>query len=198
MITPVNSETLRRLDLRASMMVGEKIPNFLRVLAHSPVTLRACLDVNNILGQGLLTPQRRVQIALLMAEINSCRYSLSMYCQQSRRIGLIEEEIWLARKGMACDPADRAMLRFTLNFVLERGAVGPQAFNTLRGAGFSDAQIVEVIANIALNIFVNYFNVANATPVDFPLVAPGRAGAVPSGMPSPPELGSQPLITDSQ
>ena len=65
------------------------------------------------------------------------------------------------------------MLRFTQAVVLQRGEISDDDFQALRKAGFTDAQIVEIVANIALNIFSNYFNSVAKTEVDFPLLKPG-------------------------
>src|SRR5437762_7071105 len=72
------------------------------------------------------------------------------------------------------------MLRFTQAVVLQRGDISDEDFQALGKAGFTDAQIVEIVANIALNIFSNYVNSVAKTEVDFPLLQPGadapRAG----------------------
>jgi len=39
---------------------------------------------------------------------------------------------------------------------------------TVRRAGFSDGEIAEIIAHVALNIFTNYFNNTAEVEVDFP------------------------------
>jgi len=38
----------------------------------------------------------------------------------------------------------------------------------LRAAGWNDAEIAEITANTALNIFTNYYNHIAGTVVDFP------------------------------
>jgi alkylhydroperoxidase family enzyme len=48
--------------------------------------------------------------------------------------------------------------------------VSPSEVATLRAAGFSDGEITEVIAVIAINIFTNYFNHIARTEIDFPVV----------------------------
>jgi hypothetical protein len=65
------------------------------------------------------------------------------------------------------------MLRFTQAVVLQRGEISDEDFQALRKTGFSDAQIVEIVANIGLNIFSSYFNSMAKTEVDFPLLQPG-------------------------
>jgi alkylhydroperoxidase family enzyme len=40
----------------------------------------------------------------------------------------------------------------------------------LRKAGFADGEIAEILANIGLTLFTNYFNLVAGTEVDFPEV----------------------------
>ena len=79
----------------------------------------------------------------------------------------------LARNATAADPKAETMLRFTQAVVLQRGEISDDDFQALGKAGFTDEQIVEIVANIALNIFSNYFNSVAKTEVDFPLLQPG-------------------------
>jgi hypothetical protein len=64
------------------------------------------------------------------------------------------------------------MLRFTQAVVLQRGEISEDDFQAMVKAGFTNEQIVEIVANIALNIFSNYFNRVAKTEVDFPLLQP--------------------------
>jgi alkylhydroperoxidase family enzyme len=41
----------------------------------------------------------------------------------------------------------------------------------MRDAGYSDSEIIEAVAFVALNVFVNYFNLVAKTDVDFPVKA---------------------------
>ena len=65
------------------------------------------------------------------------------------------------------------MLRFAQSVALQRGEISDADFQSLRLAGFTDALITEIISNIALNIFTNYFNCVARTDIDFPLSEPG-------------------------
>ena len=42
------------------------------------------------------------------------------------------------------------------------------------GAGYTDGEIAEIVAHVALNVFTNYFNRAAQTDIDFPLVTAGQ------------------------
>lgn len=63
------------------------------------------------------------------------------------------------------------MLGFAVDLVDRRGQVDAADIDRLRQHGWSDSQIVETIAQVALNLFTNYINIALEVPVDFPAVA---------------------------
>jgi alkylhydroperoxidase family enzyme len=42
----------------------------------------------------------------------------------------------------------------------------------VRRAGFTEGEITELLANIALNLFTNYFNHLAETRIDFPAASP--------------------------
>jgi alkylhydroperoxidase family enzyme len=44
-------------------------------------------------------------------------------------------------------------------------------FDAVRNAGFSDGEIAEIIAHVALNVSTNYFNNVAGVEVDFPKIA---------------------------
>jgi alkylhydroperoxidase family enzyme len=52
-----------------------------------------------------------------------------------------------------------------------RGNVSDEDLSAARAAGLSDAQIVEVVASVALNVLTNYFNNLAETVIDFPKVS---------------------------
>ncbi len=160
-------------SLKSSQLTLGKVPNFLRVMANSPASLRAYILADAALVRGRLTARQREQVALAVAEINGCAYSLSAHYETGKRLGLTHNEMQLARNATAADPKAEMMLRFTQGVVLQRGEISEDDFQALVKAGFTNEQIVEIVANIALNIFSNYFNRVAKTEVDFPLLQPG-------------------------
>jgi len=160
-------------SLKTSRLKLTEAPRFLQVMANSPASLRAYIRADAALVRGQLTPRQREEVALAVAEINGSSYSLSAHYETGKRLGLTDHEMQLARNATAVDPKADTMLRFTQAVVLQRGEISDDDFHALRKAGFTDAQIVEIVANIALNIFSNYFNSVARTEVDFPLLQPG-------------------------
>src|SRR5437667_3301935 len=160
-------------SLKSGRLKLDEAPRFLQVLANSPASLRAYIRADAALVRGQLTPRQREQVALAVAEINGSSYSLSAHYDTGKSLGLTHHEMQLARNATAADTKAETMLRFTQAVVLQRGEISDDDFQALRKAGFTDAQIVEIVANIALNIFSNYFNSVAKTEVDFPLLQPG-------------------------
>jgi alkylhydroperoxidase family enzyme len=85
-------------------------------------------------------------------------------------VGLKPEEITASREAHSADAKRDAGLQFVQALVVQRGVVSDQAIAQVKAAGFSDGDIAEIVANVAVNIFTNYFNHVARTEVDFPRV----------------------------
>ena len=145
-------------------------PNMMRTMAQSPAVLEAYLNFSAALGSGNLSTQVREQIALITAEVNGCNYCLSAHTAIAKMVGLSEDTILVARKGHSTDAKTDAGLQFARNVILKRAAVSEAEVQAVKDAGFSEGEIGEIIANVALNIFTNYFNEVSKTEIDFPRV----------------------------
>ena len=84
--------------------------------------------------------------------------------------GLSSDEMAKNLLGKSSDPKTAALLGFAREFVRLRGRTSDAQLATLGAAGFGHEEIVEIVANVALNIFTNYFNHIAGTEIDFPLV----------------------------
>ena len=146
-------------------------PNLMRTFANSPAVLEAYLNFSGALGEGLLDAKLREQIALAVAEANSCEYCLSAHTAIGKMVGLNESDLTKARQAKASDVKTEAALQFAREIVVKRGEVSDADWQAVKNAGYGEGEIAEIIANVALNIFTNYFNHIARTEVDFPLIA---------------------------
>jgi len=153
------------------------IPNLFRVLANSPAALESCLNFSGALAAGVLDAKVREQIALAVAELNSCGYCLSAHTYIGGKVGLSENDIANARKISVPDERTEAILTLARNVVVQRGELSDAEFQAARAAQLTDAEIVETVANVAVNILTNYLNHAAQTVIDFPEVKPGLDNA---------------------
>jgi uncharacterized peroxidase-related enzyme len=152
-------------------MLGS-VPNLFRLTANSPAVLEGYLGLNGALAKGSLTPQTRERIALAVAEINGCDYCLSAHAYLGKNLAKLDEaEIAANRAGGSSDPKADAAVRFAARLVRERGQITDADVSSVRMAGYGDAEIVEIVAHVALNTLTNYLNEAFGTPIDFPVVS---------------------------
>ncbi|HWS95026.1 MAG TPA: hypothetical protein VN620_00920 [Candidatus Methylomirabilis sp.] len=88
-----------------------------------------------------------------------------------RMVGLSDPEMEAARGAASSSPKNAAALEFARQLVAKRGLATEADIEAVRRAGFTDAEIAEIIAHVALNIFTNYFNNTAGVEVDFPKIA---------------------------
>lgn len=149
------------------------IPNLFRMFGNSPAALEGYLNFSGALATGVLNAKVREQIALAVAEMNYCGYCLSAHTYIGSKVGLSENEIAAARKVEATDEHTAAILSLARSIVVQRGELSDIEFKAARAASLTDAEIVETVANVAVNILTNYLNHVAQTVVDFPEVKPG-------------------------
>lgn len=147
------------------------VPNFLKVFAHSPAALRAFLGLHGIAEEGSLEPQTRERIALALAQQNSCEYCLSAHTAIGRKAGLTGNEIEANRAGTSEDARAAVAVKFARALVEHTGNVTTAEIIEMREAGYSDADIVEVITHVGMNILTNILGKASRVEIDFPKVA---------------------------
>jgi uncharacterized peroxidase-related enzyme len=146
------------------------VPNMFRLIASSPAALQGFTANNGALLKAL-DVKTRERIALAVAQANGCDYCLSAHSYLGLNLARITpEEVALNRKGESGDPKADAVVRFAAKVVRERGHVTDADIKAVRDAGFSDGQIVEIIAVTAENVFTNLLNVVAETDIDFPVV----------------------------
>jgi len=152
------------------------VPNLMKLVGHSPAALEGYLSFNGALAKGKLSVQLRERIALTIAEYNACDYCLSAHDYLGQNVAKISRaELEAARDARSDDAATQVALQFALRVAQARGRVSDAELATLRLAGFDEAAIVEIVANVALNVLTNYINNVAQTDIDFPVVAARQA-----------------------
>ncbi|PHR18975.1 MAG: alkylhydroperoxidase [Hoeflea sp.] len=146
-------------------------PNLFRITATSPAALEGYLGLNGALAKGALDAATRERIALAVAQINGCRYCLAAHTYLGKNVAKLgDAEIAANRNGRSSDPRANAAVAFATKVTRDRGAISDTDFDAVRAAGYSDAEIVEIVAHVALNTLTNYINEVFGTEVDFPAV----------------------------
>jgi uncharacterized peroxidase-related enzyme len=146
------------------------VPNMFRLIASSPAVLQGFTANNGALAK-TLDLKTRERIALAVAQVNGCDYCLSAHSYLGLNLAKITPaEVARNRTGESGDAKADAAVRFAAKVVRDRGQVSDSDLEAVRDAGFSDGQIVEIIAVTAENVFTNLLNVVARTDIDFPVV----------------------------
>jgi alkylhydroperoxidase family enzyme len=152
--------------LKGALSGGGQLPNFLGVLAGSPAALRAYARFRSELRQGKLDLPTVERIALAVAEHYRSEPGIAMHSRMARTAGLGLDEVALAREFDSHDESQATLLRYLKAVLSSDGRPPMHLHEEAREAGWSDEQILEAIAYVALESFTAMINVAGEVPVD--------------------------------
>jgi uncharacterized peroxidase-related enzyme len=148
------------------------VPNLFRVLGNAPAALEAYINFGAALSRGTFDTKVQELIGLTVAESNLCDYCLNAHISMARKIGLSQAEIAAAIRASAADGKTNAILKLARSIIVQRGEVADADLQHARGGGLTDCEIVETVANVVFNIFMNYLDHVARPTVDFPRIKP--------------------------
>lgn len=167
-INPTTAVGRAKELLDATMTQLGRVPNLYGAMAQSPATLDGYLAFRGALSKGVLSAQMRERIALLTAAINDCGYCVSAHTFRGAKVGLSASELTATQQSQAEDPKNAAALQFVEALLQQRGLISDDDFAKVKSHGWSDEEIGEIVAHVALNVFSNYFNHVAQPTLDFP------------------------------
>jgi uncharacterized peroxidase-related enzyme len=147
-------------------------PNMLAAFAQSPIAFNAWATLLSSLSKAL-DVKTRDSIGLAVSEVNGCNYCLTVHSFTAEHMAkLPADDIILARKGHASDPKRDAAVQFAQKVIQSRGQVSEGDLKAVRDAGYTDANIIEIVALVAMFSLTNFFNNVFDPETDFPAVVP--------------------------
>lgn len=164
--TSANGRAKELLDATQAQL--GRIPNLYASMAQSPSALDGYLAFRGALGKGVLSVAMRERVALLTAAINDCGYCVSAHTFRGTKVGLTESELAATQKSRSEDPKTAAALQFVDALLQQRGLISDNDFTNVKAYGWTDEEIGEIVAHVALNVFSNYFNHVAMPALDFP------------------------------
>ena len=151
-------------------------PNMMAAFAQSPIAFNAWAALFGALSKSL-DVKTRDSIGLAVSEVNGCNYCLTVHSFTAEHMAkLPADEIILARKGQATDPKRDAAIRFARKVIQTRGQVSDADLKAVRDAGYTEANVIEIVALVAMYSLTNFFNNVFDPQKDFPAVQP--AGSI--------------------
>ena len=127
-----------------------RVPNGVRVLAASPTVLEAWWQFERALARSSVRLGVREQLAVLTAATSGCTYCLDLHRAAALAVGVEPSDIDAAHDGRAGDPRADATLRFARAALVTPGPVPVDVVAGARAAGLGDAELIEVLAVVAL------------------------------------------------
>ncbi len=143
------------------------LPKLQATLAESPVALEAYGTLFTLVGKSTLTPVEQ-QIAYQAINVfHECEYCTAGHTFLSRNAGVPEEALQAVRNGTPIADARLQALRvFAEDVARTRGFAGDAAVDAFIAAGFTRANVLEVVTVIATKTISNYTNHLTHTPLE--------------------------------
>jgi AhpD family alkylhydroperoxidase len=135
-----------------------RIGPMVATMAHSPAVLGGYLELSRVVKRTKLARPVSERVSLAVQEHLGCQLCLAAHTNAVRAIGISEQEIELARLGTSDDPAIAALVEFGLRVLTAPAKIDNQQVELLRGYGYSDREIADVVGVVALNVLTGTFN----------------------------------------
>jgi uncharacterized peroxidase-related enzyme len=143
------------------------VPNVVGVLAESPPVLDAYMDLKKKLEATSFSPQELQVIYLSINRANGCTYCMAIHTGMAKSIQVPENIIASLRNGTPLDdPRLDALAEFTDKMVEKQGWLDAEDVEEFLSAGYTQANVLDVILAVAQKTISNYANHIAHTPVD--------------------------------
>lgn len=144
------------------------VPNLYAYFAKSETALGDYLALQN--RKSSLRAKEREVINLVTSQINGCRYCQSAHTVIGKMNGFTDEQILEIRKGTASfDSKLDALAKFTASVVTNRGKATEESKNNFFAAGYTEANLIDVIIVVGDKIISNYIHNLTEFEIDFPV-----------------------------
>jgi AhpD family alkylhydroperoxidase len=152
--------------LKGALSSTGRLNNFVGALAGAPAALRAYARMRGELRRGTLPVQTQERIALAVAEYRGSEYDVAVHARSARNAGLSIDEVDHARRFFSRDEQEAALLRYLESALEAKGRVPIHLHEEAREQGWTDEQILEALAHVALADFASLISLAGEIPLE--------------------------------
>ncbi|RVU03140.1 carboxymuconolactone decarboxylase family protein [Mucilaginibacter limnophilus] len=148
-------------------MVGF-VPNLYAIFAHSDTALSDYLALQN--RKSSIRAKEREVINLVVSQVNNCSYCLSAHTQFAKMNGFTDEQILdIRRANISFDPKLDALAKLVKSAAENHGHASAESLDNFFAAGYTEANLIDVVIIIGDKIITNYLHALTDIPVDWPL-----------------------------
>lgn len=143
------------------------LPNLAAVLAESPVALNAYLTLFQNFSESSLSDLERNIVLTAVSRENECTYCVAAHSTLALSQNVPAPMVEAIRNNIPIDePKVEALRKFTQKLVSRRGWVDDSEVNSFLSAGYTKAQVLEVLVGVTVKTLSNYANHITHTPLD--------------------------------
>lgn len=148
-------------------------PNIYAQMAHAPAVMNGIGALGRAIEEhSKLERRAREAIALAVAAANHCEYCQAAHTLSGVAAGLTKDQTVQIRRGRVDDAKLDALARVAREAAEHVGTVTVQTWQAALSAGWSDAELADAFAAIALNLATTYFTHYADTELDLPPAPP--------------------------
>ena len=148
------------------------LPNLMATMAESPASIEAYFTLMGIYEKSGFTPAEKQVVLMTNNRLNGCTYCMAAHSAISKSQGVPNEVVAELRAGSSLtDPKLDALRRFSEAVFVGRGVVDDEDLGAFLSAGYTKANVLEVVVGTALKVLSNYSQKFTKAPVDSPFRA---------------------------
>lgn len=143
------------------------LPNLIGVMALAPALAKSYFTLAGLFEETSLSATERQIVLLTTSYENACEYCIAAHTVIADMQKVPQDMVQAIRSGAPIsDPKLEALRRFTADVVISRGHPSEEKTRAFLTAGFSHAQVLEVVLGVGMKTISNYTNHIARTPVD--------------------------------
>jgi uncharacterized peroxidase-related enzyme len=143
------------------------LPNLFRKMAESPALTRGYWELGNIFAGSSLTATEQQVVLLTTSTENGCSYCVGAHSAIADMMNIPADITDALREGRPVPDAKlEALRKFTQQVVVRRGWVAEADVQEFLDAGYSRAQLLDVVVGVGLKTMSNYANHIMQTGLD--------------------------------
>ncbi|PIW26491.1 MAG: carboxymuconolactone decarboxylase [Rhodospirillales bacterium CG15_BIG_FIL_POST_REV_8_21_14_020_66_15] len=143
------------------------IPNLLGVMAEAPALAKAYRTLAGLFEETSFSPTERQTVLLAISSENGCTYCVAAHSVIAGMQQVPQEVVGAIRDGVAINDSKLEALRqFAVAVNAKRGNVSDDDINQFFAAGYSPAQVLEVVLAVGFKTLSNFTNHITETPLD--------------------------------
>lgn len=145
------------------------VPNLYAYYANNETALADYLALQN--RKSTLRAKEREIINLVVSQVNECEYCQAAHTAVGKMQGFTAEEIIEVRKAeISFDQKFDALAKFVKETTVKRGKPSAEAIEKLFAAGYTEANLIDIVMVIGDKIISNYLHGITQIAIDWEAV----------------------------